>query len=65
MVESRVEIAEWLKNLQAKLRLSISDEKLFEEILKERRHQEILGIIEPLITNINKYGVTLEGYVDV
>jgi hypothetical protein len=52
MSDTRLEIAKTLGNLKTRLGLVISDEKMFEEILKEERHQKILDVVEPLATHI-------------
>jgi hypothetical protein len=52
MADTRLEIAKALGDLKAQLGLAIDDHKMFEEILKEKRHQEILEVIEPLATHI-------------
>ncbi len=52
MADTRLKIAETLRDLKTQLGLVISDEKMFEEILKEERHQKILDVVKPLATHI-------------
>jgi hypothetical protein len=52
MADTRLKIAETLGDLKKRLGLVIGDEKMFEEILKEERHQKILDVVKPLATHI-------------
>jgi hypothetical protein len=52
MADTRLKIAETLGDLKTRLGLVIGDEKMFEEILKEERHQKILDVVKPLATHI-------------
>ena len=52
MADTRLKIAETLRDLKTRLGLVIGDEKMFEEILKEERHQKILDVVKPLATHI-------------
>jgi hypothetical protein len=52
VADTRLKIAETLRDLKTQLGLVISDEKMFEEILKEERHQKILDVVKPLATHI-------------
>jgi hypothetical protein len=52
MADTRLKIAETLGDLKVRLGLVIGDEKMFEEIQKEERHQKILDVVKPLATHI-------------